>query len=209
MTLITLPCVRELKLERVTVVSDTHQRRTGILLCQWGKVQLDKMDLQRQDSTFLGLNSSSWINISKNKFETGLHLCLWPGKGNWNQEAPQPLFEMFQNNKMCVCEDCSINNAAKRECVCTHHPCTYHPEKPCQRWCWNPGWWPRSSSLFSYLSFFLSLSLNHCCHGAVQAVHMKFKVWIAASTGSSKIAVAMCCSEKFKPLLPQAAQRRK
>lgn len=39
-------------------------------------MQLEKMVLQKQDSTFLGPNSLSWETITKNKPETGLHLYV-------------------------------------------------------------------------------------------------------------------------------------
>lgn len=131
-------------------------------------MQLEKIVLQKQDSTFLGPNSLSWENISKNKPETGLHLCVWPGERNWNQETPQPPFEMFQNNKMCVCKDCSTNSTTERGCVCPHHLCTYYIDEPCQRGCWNPEWWPGSLSLFSCLSFFFSLEFKSLLPWAVQ-----------------------------------------
>lgn len=71
--------------------------------------------------------------ISKNKFETALHLHLT--EEIETTRPLQPCSEKFKNNKMRLCKDHPINSTKDKGWEGTHHP-----KGPDQEQSWNLGW---------------------------------------------------------------------
>lgn len=106
-----------------------------MLPCQRDKVLLEKSILQRQDGDFLGPTSLSLVTLAKNKFETVVHLNLFMGEELKSYDPPQVPSEKFENKKMHLHEDKSVNCTAEKGCGRIHHP-----QELDQGWLWNPWW---------------------------------------------------------------------